>query len=351
MSFLQNIFQSKKTDKSLLNPNPTFIGTEEDFNRFMSSFFRNLVQKITKKHKSEIGKCEHCGKNGVQLDAAHVNGHERKNIIASIVKDYTYGELYKIDLIDFEEKFVQYHEQIENVIKILCKECHMEYDLNFKKDYVTINNEPSISKVMVKNNFILSKSLYGKGHIISFRNKKGELCEYNHDKVLDTIGKRITDLPCWIKNGNYTNSSDVPLFIKDIESVKIIQSSLDTSNTKSKNIIVNKTLKQPPPMAMETITKDTFSKLGRIRLWSNNPNQYNHRIIRAYLDIAKIRNVTIENLKASCRDRYKMTPSSFNSNFASMKTDNGNSHGKVFYEENGYVKVYSKVLDEINKYF
>ena len=34
-----------------------------------------------------------------------------------------------------------------------------------------------------------------------------------------------------------------------------------------------------------------------------------------------------------------------------MKTDDGNSHGKVFYVDNGIVKIYPVVIEEIQKNF
>ena len=38
-------------------------------------------------------------------------------------------------------------------------------------------------------------------------------------------------------------------------------------------------------------------------------------------------------------------------NFSQLKTDKGNSHGKVFYKNGNYVEIYPMVMAEIRKYF
>lgn len=72
-----------------------------------------------------------------------------------------------------------------------------------------------------RKNFILSKNLYGKNHIIYFENVYGEKCQYDHDLVLNQLGNRITNLPCWKKYGCYTNSRKFPKFVINLEGVKV----------------------------------------------------------------------------------------------------------------------------------
>ena len=62
---------------------------------------RNLVQQLTKKHKMEIGKCEHCGKSE-NLEAAHKHGKDRGSLIDSILNNYTNNNVVTIDLANFE---------------------------------------------------------------------------------------------------------------------------------------------------------------------------------------------------------------------------------------------------------
>ena len=49
----------------------------------------------------------------------------------------------------------------------------------------------SVSKLTTKR-FVIRKSLIGKNVVISFTNKKGKVCTYNHDEVYNT-NKEIFD--------------------------------------------------------------------------------------------------------------------------------------------------------------
>ena len=65
--------------------------------------------------------------------------------------------------------------------------------------------------------FIISKSLIGTNTIITFKNKKGDDCTYDHDKVYTTLKDRFEAMDCFKKYKNYTNTNDLPKFVRDIE--------------------------------------------------------------------------------------------------------------------------------------
>lgn len=88
---------------------------------------RNLVQQLTKKHKMEVGCCEHC-KTTENLEAAHVHGKDRGALIDKILNEYTTNSIVTIDLADFEQHFRNEHHKIDKTILILCKTCHSKYD-------------------------------------------------------------------------------------------------------------------------------------------------------------------------------------------------------------------------------
>lgn len=73
--------------------------------------------------------------------------------------------------------------------------------------------------------------------------------------------------------------------------------------------------------------------IHRIPKWAKKPYQLNHKIIRAYLQLAEVGPVSYYALVARCSnqehypDEYVPT---FLSNFAQMKFDGDKSHGKVF---------------------
>lgn len=97
-----------------------------------------------------------------------------------------------------------------------------------------------------------------------------------------------------------------------------------------------------------------FSKLGGIAGWAKHPESVCHRIIKAYLKLSQEQDVKKDDLCALCGDHMGepgFYVESFSRNFRLMKTDAGNSHGKVFLEDNGYVLIYPQVLNEIEEHF
>ena len=65
--------------------------------------------------------------------------------------------------------------------------------------------------------FIISKSLIGTNTVITFKNKKGDDCTYNHDKVYNTLKDRFEEMECFKKYKNYTNTNNLPKFVREIE--------------------------------------------------------------------------------------------------------------------------------------
>ena len=65
--------------------------------------------------------------------------------------------------------------------------------------------------------FIISKSLIGTNTIITFKNKKGDDCTYDHDKVYTTLKDRFEAMDCFKKYKNYTNTNNLPKFVREIE--------------------------------------------------------------------------------------------------------------------------------------
>jgi len=107
----------------------SFIGTNKEFRRYIGPMLRNLVQQITRKYRSTISACQHCG-GEMQLQSAHVHGRNRNEIIDHILAKFTYNNVVTVDLIIFEKHFKDEHIPLEKTILILCRKCHMKYDSN-----------------------------------------------------------------------------------------------------------------------------------------------------------------------------------------------------------------------------
>jgi len=104
----------------------SFVGSREEFKRYIGPRLRNLVQQLTKQHKMAIGRCQLCGDTEL-LEAAHIHGRTRGKIIDKILNDYTNNNIVTIDLADFETHFRNEHHVIDETILILCKRCHKQY--------------------------------------------------------------------------------------------------------------------------------------------------------------------------------------------------------------------------------
>ena len=71
----------------------------------------------------------------------------------------------------------------------------------------------SVNKLTTKR-FVIRKSLIGKNVIITFKNKKGIECEYNHDEVYNKNKKRFDNMNCFEKYGSYTCTNNLPTFAR-----------------------------------------------------------------------------------------------------------------------------------------
>ena len=92
----------------------------------------------------------------------------------------------------------------------------------------------------------------------------------------------------------------------------------------------------------------------RIPLWARKPQQNNHKILRAFFELKQeIGNVTIDALRRRCSDptgHPNTYVPHFDNNFSQMKFDNGNSHGKVFEEHDGFITIWDRISDTLQKY-
>jgi hypothetical protein len=67
--------------------------------------------------------------------------------------------------------------------------------------------------------FVIRKSLIGTNTVISFTNAKQVLCTYNHDKVFNQLKDKFEAMPCFNKYGSYTNSNNLPAFVRALKEI------------------------------------------------------------------------------------------------------------------------------------
>ncbi len=125
-----------------------FKGSLNDFHILVGPKVRNDVATITKKTKNELNSiCQHCNEKR-ELDAAHIHGRSRKDIIKIVLEPYKIDDnTYSIQnlhnvLTDIKVE----HLPVRDNFYFLCKECHKKYDngnkppktiLETKHEYLT----------------------------------------------------------------------------------------------------------------------------------------------------------------------------------------------------------------------
>jgi len=67
-----------------------------------------------------------------------------------------------------------------------------------------------------RKNFVVRKSWLGRNQIITFVNNKNQKITYNHDEVLKVMLPKLNIMPCWIKRGYWSQSTDMPSNVRDI---------------------------------------------------------------------------------------------------------------------------------------
>lgn len=93
--------------------------------------------------------------------------------------------------------------------------------------------------------------------------------------------------------------------------------------------------------------------IQRIPVWAVKPDQYNHKIIRAYFKaVAATGRATIDMMEHLCSDKNKLElyVPTFKNNYSQMKLDGPKSHGKVFEDDGETVIIWDKVEDTLMKH-
>ena len=74
---------------------------------------------------------------------------------------------------------------------------------------------------MTRKNFVVRKSWLGRNQVITFENNKKQIVTYNHDEVLSVMLPKLSIMPCWIKRGYWSQSTDMPLNTRHLADVEV----------------------------------------------------------------------------------------------------------------------------------
>ena len=88
--------------------------------------------------------------------------------------------------------------------------------LNENIQKLTKEELKEVFPTITRQNFVVRKSWLGRNQIITFVNNKNVKITYNHDEVLKVMLPKLNILPCWLKRGYWSQSTDMPKNVRDI---------------------------------------------------------------------------------------------------------------------------------------
>lgn len=72
---------------------------------------------------------------------------------------------------------------------------------------------------ITRKNFVVRKSWLGRNQVITFVNNKKQTVTYNHDEVLNQMLPKLSILPCWIKRGYWSQSTNLPTTVRHLADI------------------------------------------------------------------------------------------------------------------------------------
>ncbi|WP_185157720.1 hypothetical protein [Lacrimispora defluvii] len=155
--------------------------------------------------------------------------------------------------------------------------------------------------------------------------------------------------PVLAKGANVADTSE--LFLRSIQMYQLFSgnSACTPQKTVKKQVIVAVPASQPT-----VLSHGDGKAIDRIPKWAVSPEQNNYRLIRAYFQLLAERGrVYRPELEVRCQDQLNhpdVYVRDFKGNFASMKTDKGKSHGKVFLDDGYNISIWSEVAAVLEKH-
>ncbi len=82
---------------------------------------------------------------------------------------------------------------------------------------------------IVRKNFVVRKSWLGRNQVITFVNNKKQTVTYNHDEVLNAMLPKLSIMPCWIKRGYWSQSTNLPTNVRHL--AEFVESKVEVEAT------------------------------------------------------------------------------------------------------------------------
>ena len=84
---------------------------------------------------------------------------------------------------------------------------------------MTDSDKAQVFPPITRKNFVVRKSWLGRNQVITFTNNKKQVVTYNHDEVLNVMLPKLTIMPCWIKRGYWSQSTNLPTNVRHLADI------------------------------------------------------------------------------------------------------------------------------------
>jgi hypothetical protein len=84
---------------------------------------------------------------------------------------------------------------------------------------MTNEEKAAIFPPITRKNFVVRSSWLGRNQVITFINNKNQQVTYNHDEVLNAMLPKLSIMPCWIKRGYWSQSTNLPTTVRHLAEI------------------------------------------------------------------------------------------------------------------------------------
>ena len=97
---------------------------------------------------------------------------------------------------------------------------------------MTNEQKAEIFPAIERKNFVVRSSWLGRNQVITFVNNKNQLVTYNHDTILEAMLPKLSIMPCWIKRGYWSQSTNLPTNVRHLAEIVDLEVEVEAEVTK-----------------------------------------------------------------------------------------------------------------------
>jgi len=83
------------------------------------------------------------------------------------------------------------------------------------ENYIKMAKQSKEQATVAKKRFIIAKSMIGQNLKVEVETRTGNKFTYDHDQIYRLFKDKFDNMPCFQKYHNYTNSDNLPKFVRE----------------------------------------------------------------------------------------------------------------------------------------